>query len=44
MMRKRAGARLTSGAALLLSSGIRLLVRHAKASGGWLLLTRGAIV
>ncbi len=29
MMRKRAGARLTAGAALLLSSGIRLLVRHA---------------
>ena len=33
MMRKRAGASRTSGAALLLSSGIRLLVRHAK--GQW---------
>jgi hypothetical protein len=31
-------------AALLLSSDLRLLVRHARASGGWLLLTRGAIV
>ena len=30
MMRKRAGASRTSGAALLLSSGIRLLVRHGR--------------
>lgn len=28
MMRKRTGARLTSDVGLLLSSGIRLLVRH----------------
>lgn len=43
-MRKPNRARLTSEAALLLSWCIGLLVRHARTSGGWLLLTRGAIV
>jgi hypothetical protein len=44
MMRKPNRARLTADVPLLLSSGMRLLVRHARASGGWLLLQRGAIV
>ena len=40
MMRRPNRARLMSDPTLLLSSGIGLLVRHARASGGWLLLTR----
>jgi hypothetical protein len=43
-MRKPDGAKLPAVAALLLSSDVRLLVCHARDSGGWLLLQRGAIV
>jgi hypothetical protein len=44
MMRKPNTARATSDAASLLSYGIGPLVRHGTKSGGWLLLTRGAII
>jgi len=43
-MRKPNRATRTAAGALLLFCGLRLLVRHATASGGWLLLQREAIV
>jgi hypothetical protein len=43
-MRKSDRTKVPAVAALLLSSDLRLLVRHARASDGWLLLTGGAIV
>ena len=43
-MRKPDRTESPAVAALLLSSDLRLLVCHARASGGWLLLTCGAIV
>jgi hypothetical protein len=44
MMRKHSRARLTADVALLLSSGVRLLVRHEPSSGGRLLLRQNAVV
>ena len=42
-MREPNGGRRTSDAALLLLYVVGLLVRYARASHGWLLLTRGAV-
>ena len=44
MIRKPNRARLTADVALLLSSGMRLLVRHVLSSCGWLLLFEDAAV